>query len=71
MIEFKLKKGPDDFIMLNQLLKALFLVESGAMANDVISEGMVIRNGELEQRKRAKIKCGDLIEFNGETIKIL
>lgn len=75
MIEFSLKPtgktDEDNFIALNQLLKALQLCESGAMANVFITDGLVKLNGKIELRKRAKLRAGDIIEFEGQTIKIV
>ena len=50
-----------EYIQLNQLLKTLGWVETGSMANDVISEGYVKVNGEVEYRKRNKIKPTQLL----------
>ena len=52
-----------EFIPLDQLLKLLRIVESGGQAHDVISQGMVMRDGEVETRKRAKMRAGDSIKF--------
>ena len=54
------------FIQLNQALKLLGWVESGAMANDVITEGMVVVDGVQEFRKRNKLYPGAVIEFEGQ-----
>ncbi len=66
---FELREG-DDFIPLIALLKAVGLVESGSMAQEVVSAGLVRRNGEIELRKRAKIISGDIIEFEDCRIKV-
>lgn len=58
------------FIQLNQLLKLLNLVESGGEANQVISDGYVMVNNNIETQKRKKLIPGDIIEFNETTIKI-
>lgn len=60
----------DEFIKLGQALKAAGLVESGAEAKEVIQEGKVLVNGEVESRRGKKLYAGDLITFNGEEIKI-
>lgn len=70
IIEFELREG-DDFIPLIALLKAVGIVESGSMAQEAVTEGLVKRNGEVELRKRAKIKSGDSIEFEDCLIKIV
>ena len=55
---FELK---DDYIELYKLIKVLDLVDSGAQAKYIVSEGYVFRNGEVETRKRAKIIAGDIL----------
>ncbi|MFV0553304.1 MAG: RNA-binding S4 domain-containing protein [Mangrovibacterium sp.] len=67
-MEFKLQT---EYIELIKLLKTLRLVESGGMAKNVVDEGYVLRNGEVETRKRAKLVKGDIIEFNGDTVRIV
>lgn len=59
---FTLREG-DEYIPLIALLKATGVVESGSEAQDVVSAGMVLRNGEIETRKRAKITAGEMIVF--------
>lgn len=58
------------FIQLNQALKLLGWVESGAMANDVITEGMVVVDGVQEFRKRNKLYPGAVIEFEGQLVVV-
>lgn len=60
----------DEFIKLGQALKAAGLVESGVEAKEVILERMVFVNGEIETRRGKKLYDGDLVEFDGEQIKI-
>jgi ribosome-associated protein len=67
MIEFELNA---EYIELIKLLKLLQLVESGGQAKLVVEEGSVYLNGEVEYRKRAKIRPGDVIEFDGQQILI-
>lgn len=68
-ITFELR-ADDEFIQLIQLLKATNVVYNGADAQMVVSEGMVLRNGEVELRKRAKLVPGDVIEFQNYEITI-
>ena len=68
-IEFELREG-EDFIPLIALLKATGLVDSGSMAQEVVTAGLVKRNGETELRKRAKIVSGDIIEFEGYIVEV-
>lgn len=67
-MELKLK---DDFIKLGQALKAAGLVDSGLGAKIVIQDGEVSVNGEVETRRGKKLYDGDVVEFDGETIKIV
>ncbi|MFN5032524.1 MAG: RNA-binding S4 domain-containing protein [Flavobacteriia bacterium] len=57
-----------DYIELIQLLKALGIAETGGHAKMIVEDGEVLRNGEVELRKRAKLIPGDVIEL--EEIKI-
>ena len=68
-IEFTL--DGQEFIELNRLLKLMSLVSSGGEANMFISDGQVMVNGEVELRKRNKIKAGFKVKFNGKTIVVL
>ncbi len=61
----------NDYIELFKLLKLQGLVNSGAEAKYLVSEGYVSRNGEQEFRKRAKIIAGDLIKIADVTIEVL
>ncbi|MFL2859846.1 MAG: RNA-binding S4 domain-containing protein [Pontiellaceae bacterium] len=67
---FKLRSG-DDFIELYKLLKVLNFVESGSMAKLVISEGLVKVSQKIEYRKRKKISCGEIVEFDKKTILVI
>ena len=67
-MEFKLR---DDFIKLGQALKAAGLVDSGLDAKIVIQDGEVSVNGEVETRRGKKLYDGDVVEFDGETIKMV
>ncbi len=61
----------EDYIELIRLLKYLHLAESGGHAKKMVDEGMVKRNGETEFRRRAKIRRGDVVEAEGNTIRII
>ena len=58
-----------EYIELIRLLKASGIVSSGAEAKKMVEEGNVKRNGQVEVRKRAKIKSGELIEVSGLLIR--
>ena len=46
------------------------LVESGVEAKEVIQDGIVYVNGELDTRRGRKLYDGDIVVFDGEEIKI-
>ncbi|NGF56065.1 RNA-binding S4 domain-containing protein [Parapusillimonas sp. SGNA-6] len=60
-----------EFIHMIQLLKVLNWVEHGAMAQEVVMEGLVRYNGEIDYRKRLKVKRGDVVEFDGMKVKVV
>ncbi|MCP1103103.1 ribosome-associated protein [Aequitasia blattaphilus] len=60
----------EEFIKLGQALKAVGLVESGVEAKDVIGNGLVKVNNEVETRRGKKLYSGDTVSYNGEEIKI-
>ena len=60
----------DGYIKLGQALKEANLVESGADAKAVIQEGLVMVNGEVDTRRGKKLVEGDIVEYNGKTVKI-
>ena len=67
MTEFKLD---GEYIELIKLIKLLRISESGAQAKIFVEDGIVLRNGEVETRKRAKIRPGDKIEIFDEIIVV-
>ena len=60
----------DEFIKLGQALKAAGLVESGVEAKDVIQNGLVLVNGEIDTRRGRNLYLGDIASFDGKEIKI-
>ena len=60
----------DEYIKLGQALKAAGLVESGVDAKFVVQDGLVQVNGQIETQRGKKLVDGDIVEFDGETIKI-
>ena len=62
--------GTQEFIELNKILKLLGLVETGGEAKIRIDQGEVKVNGEVEYRRRRKLRAGDFVEYYSETIEI-
>jgi ribosome-associated protein len=61
-------EGP--YIELIGLLKAMGIAETGGQAKAIVDEGLVLRNGQQELRKRAKLVPGDLIQIEAIQIKL-
>ena len=68
MLELTLR---GDYIELDKLLKALGLVESGGRARVLIAAGEVRVDGQVELRKTAKIRAGQLVSFGADTIRVV
>ncbi|WP_439100077.1 RNA-binding S4 domain-containing protein [Clostridium boliviensis] len=60
----------DEYIKLGQALKAAGLVGSGVDAKFVIEDGLVSVNGETEYQRGKKLRSGDIVTFDGNSIKI-
>lgn len=65
--EFELK---GEYIELIQLLKATGLCSTGGMAKAAVEEGIVKVDGQVESRKRCKIRIGQKVEFENQVIEI-
>lgn len=63
-------RAEDEFIKLGQALKAAGLVDSGVEAKEVIQDGLVQVNGEIDTRRGRKLYDGDVVFFDGEEIQI-
>jgi len=57
-----------EFIKLDSFLKAENLASSGGEAKILISEGMVLVNGECETRRGRKLYPGDKVELEGHVL---
>ena len=60
-----------EFVELFKVLKFEALAASGGEAKALIASGEVMVNGELETRKRRKIRGGDVIELFGENYLVV
>ena len=63
-------KLKEEFIKLGQALKAAGFVDSGVEAKFVIQDGLVLVNGNVELQRGKKLVDGDIVEFEGNQIKI-
>lgn len=60
----------EEYIKLGQAIKAAGMVESGVEAKEVIQNGLVKVNGEIDTRRGKKLYAGDVVSFDGEEIRI-
>jgi ribosome-associated protein len=69
MKEFTLTKN--DHIDLCDLMKISDLCQTGGEAKHLIAEGLVKVDGQVELRKRCKIRKGQLVEYKGQLVKVV
>lgn len=60
----------DESIRLGQLLKLASLAEDGIHAKQLIEDGLVAVNGNIETRRGAQIRNGDTVTVNGESVTV-
>jgi ribosome-associated protein len=60
----------DSMIRLGQLLKLANLVEDGVEAAELIKNGLVKVNGEIDDRRGRQLHDGDTVTVNGRTVKV-
>ena len=60
-----------EFVELYKILKFEGLSESGGSAKQAIADGLVSVNGEVETRKRKKVRPGDQIDFIDHHIEVV
>ncbi|HKU10847.1 RNA-binding S4 domain-containing protein [Sinomonas sp.] len=58
-------------IRLGQLLKLASLVEDGVEATELIRNGLVKVNGDIEERRGRQLTAGDVVEVNGERVRLI
>lgn len=69
-MNMEILKLRDEFIKLGQALKAVGYVNSGIEAKEVIIDGLVKVNGEIDTRRGRKLYDGDVVQYDGKEIKI-
>ena len=60
----------DSMIRLGQLLKLANLVEDGVEATELIKNGLVKVNGEIDDRRGRQLHDGDTVTVNGQTVRV-
>ena len=54
----------------SEALKAAGFVESGVDAKFAVQDGLVKVNGQVETARGKKLVPGDVVEYDGQTLKI-
>ena len=67
-IDFELDR---DFVELNQLLKLAGLCDSGGAGKQLVASGAVRVDGEVELRKTAKLRAGQVVTLDDVAIRIV
>ncbi len=60
----------DESIRLGQFLKLASLIDSGAEAKEVIADGLVSVNGEVDVRRGRQLHVGDVVEIGGASARV-
>lgn len=66
--EFQLR---DDHIALCDLLKLTGIADSGGQGKQMVAEGEVKVDGQVELRKTAKIRAGQMVDCRGNHIQVV
>lgn len=57
-------------IRLGQFVKFAGLLDSGGIAKEVIADGHVSVNGEIERRRGRQLQLGDIVDFDGRRARV-
>ncbi|HYG05834.1 MAG TPA: RNA-binding S4 domain-containing protein [Stenotrophomonas sp.] len=68
ILEFELDR---EHVELNQLLKLAGLADSGGQGKAIVASGAVTVDGEVELRKTAKIRAGQVVRIEDVEIRVV
>ncbi len=60
----------DDVIRLGQLLKLADFIDHGSDARELLIQGHVLVNGEVETRRGRQLAVGETVTVHGQTVGI-
>ena len=60
----------EDSIRLGQLLKLAGLADSGGEARELVQQGGVQVNGEVDTRRGRQLHRGDVVTVGGESVRV-
>ncbi len=61
----------DETIRLGQLLKLAGVAGTGGEARELVQDGGVLVNGEVETRRGRQLRNGDLVDADGERLRVI
>ncbi|RFA13660.1 RNA-binding protein [Subtercola boreus] len=59
-----------EIIRLGQFLKFAGILDSGGLVKDVIADGHVSVNGEVDRRRGRQLQPGDIVGFEGRRLRV-
>lgn len=60
-----------EYVELNQLLKLVGACDSGGQGKQLVAEGLVHVDGQVELRKTCKIRTGQMVQFEDLVIEVV
>jgi ribosome-associated protein len=60
----------EDTIRLGQLLKLSGLAETGAHARELVQDGEVLVNGEVDVRRGRQLQRGDIVRVGDDAVRV-
>ena len=60
-----------DMIRLGQFLKLAGAVDTGAEVKDLLGDGLVTVNGEVDTRRGRQLHRGDVVTLDGTSVRIV
>lgn len=59
-----------DTIRLGQFVKFAGLLDSGGDVKEAIIDGFVLVNGEVDRRRGRQLQLGDVVTFEGRSVRV-
>lgn len=60
-----------EFIALCDLLKLVGIADSGGRGKQMVADGIVLVDGQIETRKTAKIRAGQVVTCLGQSVEVV
>lgn len=60
-----------EYVELDKLLKLMGIAPSGGAAKMMVADGLVKVDGQPESRKTRKLRPGNIVQVQGERIRVL